>query len=127
MVCNADHATHSDLVLRKFGRNETGSSAENTSNGTWTGLICPTWQIKFLRWVRQINPTGKSLLIIRNGVKPLLQGSCAQCSSRFVESCTAARQARQLNADVSERLPPHPGSRFSLRSNREPTPPSRGG
>src|SRR6478672_11102611 len=49
---------------------ETGSSAENTSNGTWTGLICPTWQIKFFHSAAANQPGGQSLLIIRNGVKP---------------------------------------------------------
>jgi hypothetical protein len=36
-------------------------------------LICRRGKSNFCIRLRQINPTGKSLLIFRNGVKPLLQ------------------------------------------------------
>ena len=36
-------------------------------------LICRRGKSNFCIGLRQINPTGKSLLIFRNGVKPLLQ------------------------------------------------------
>ena len=38
---------------------KTGIVGRNTSNKTWTGLICPTWQIKFLHWAAANQPDGQ--------------------------------------------------------------------
>jgi hypothetical protein len=84
-------------------------------------LICRHGKSNFCIRLRQINPTGKSLLIIRNRVKPLLQKYFASLPAQ-ISSLIRTVSFRQ-EGRIARRHETRDGMRWTRRrqaSNSEP-------